>query len=250
MTFVGQWTIFDVSERIFVMYCNKCGKLLSDDAKFCDGCGTRIGAAVPRSNPTVDSFLKVFKSFFSKDPVSAATNAAQSTTFEFILLGILSAVVAGFAVSANLSQLFAHWSPICEAFGLSSYSFGMWLLFGFIFSIVTFCIMSCVLFFAVKIAKKDYVSVRSVFNVVAVGSLPLTITYAVNIGVGFIWMPVAVFFTACGLFATVIYTYFGAKKLISSEKEPYGTYIAALSASLLLNVAVCAFIVFAYVSNM
>ena len=25
------------------MYCSKCGKELKEDARFCDGCGTKIG---------------------------------------------------------------------------------------------------------------------------------------------------------------------------------------------------------------
>lgn len=37
------------------MYCTKCGKQISDDSKFCDGCGNPVGGAVepvvPDSNP-------------------------------------------------------------------------------------------------------------------------------------------------------------------------------------------------------
>ena len=31
------------------MFCKNCGKEISDDAKFCDGCGTRVDGAVPTS---------------------------------------------------------------------------------------------------------------------------------------------------------------------------------------------------------
>lgn len=45
------------------MYCVNCGRKLSDDAKFCDVCGTKVGADVCKENTSRDSEKdgKVFK---------------------------------------------------------------------------------------------------------------------------------------------------------------------------------------------
>lgn len=50
-------------ERRNVMYCQKCGKQISDDSKFCDGCGNSMSGENPQRSGVVQDSTEQKKEF-------------------------------------------------------------------------------------------------------------------------------------------------------------------------------------------
>lgn len=81
------------------MYCQNCGKKLNDDAKFCDGCGTKTGA-VPAETAPVNK------------PTAAPPIAPRKTPTGGLVVNVAAFLVAGyFALS-----MFLHYAISTDAY--------------------------------------------------------------------------------------------------------------------------------------
>ncbi len=241
------------------MFCSKCGKSIPENAMFCDGCGAQIGAAsesqapsyrsavaAVQSNPIVDNFLKVLKSFFSKNSLKAVEDSAKSTTLEWILVGLLSVIVYAFALAANVGQTLTQ---LAEGETPSVYNFGVWLLFGILFGVVAFFAAGFGVFLGAKITSGSFINVNSAFNVVAAGTLPLACVYCANILLGFIWWPIAATLAVCGIIACAVYMYSGFQKLAHFTNTPYITYSIVWSVIVTVSVLVSALVIRGYIDS-
>lgn len=220
------------------MYCKNCGKPLSDNAQFCSGCGAQVGVINQASNeptgtpvqkagnPTLGAALKTIKGFFSKDTVKTVGESAKSQGAEWVIIELISAVVYSFALALNVKQIMdALLGAVSSVIGDSIYKFGPLFLYGLLISVGTYFLLSICTFGAMKLVLKKNVSIKSVLNLVATASLPLTVAYLLNMIFGFLWTPFVLIFFLSALIATAVLLYVGIQKLDKLEKSPYIAYI-------------------------
>lgn len=168
------------------MFCSICGKNLTDDAKFCDGCGAQVGVvtntqnepvnvSVQKSdNPIFKDTLRTLRGFFSKNTVKTIGEAAKSVGMEWSILGLISMVVYAFALAINVKQIIdSLLGPVADLLGDSLYNFGSLFLYGLLIGVGTYFLMSFSMYGAVKLIFKKNVSIKSVLNLVATASLPM-----------------------------------------------------------------------------
>lgn len=220
------------------MFCNNCGKNLTDGVKFCDGCGAQVGVvtstqnepenvSVQKSdNPIFKDTLRTLKGFFSKNTVKTIGEAAKNEGMEWLILGLISMMVYAFALALNVKQIIdSLLGSVGDLLGDSLYKFGSWFLYGLLISVGIYFLMSLSIYGAVKLIFKKDVSIKSVLNLVATASLPMTAAYLINIVFGFIWTPFIIIFSTVSLIATAVLLYVGMQKLEKLDKSPFVTYL-------------------------
>ena len=231
------------------MFCAKCGKTLPEGVKFCDGCGAPTGAApaqvpvqpTPAVNPYADvnpvnqapnpmmpNFMGALQGFF-KNPTRTVVNATKSTSMEWLLFFGCTVFVYMFALALN-------------GVGTGFLTFGQGILDGLMFGVASFFLMAIALFLGVKVAFNKDVNIQSVFNTVAVASIPLVCVYIVNIPFGFIWMPFIALFSAAGLLATAVLLYEGFKAFADDDKDSFLPYVLCWLAVMIV-VGIVAFLI-------
>lgn len=249
------------------MYCVNCGKNLADDAKFCDACGAPVAsdqaapaaepvaaeapvitppvAQVPvaKQNAITSGFFKTLKGFFSKNTVRTVGESAKSTGMEWLLTALLCCLVYALALALNVKQIIdSTLGALSSMLGGKIYNFGIWLLYGLLISILSYFLMSFVLFGTVKLVFKKNVNIHCVFNLVATASLPLATAYVLNIILGFIWIPFIFIFSAAALASTAVLLYAGMQKLDKFETSPFAAYSVVwiiVAAVLIIVASIC-----------
>lgn len=224
------------------MFCNNCGKNLADGAKFCDACGAQVGVATGEvttnsnlqvetaENPIFKDTLKTVKGFFSKNTVKTIGDAAKSQGMEWTVLGLISMLVYALALAVNVKQILESALGIASEFLINSlYKFGTWFLYGLLISAGTYFLTSILMYAAIKLIFKKSISFRSVLNLVAAASLPMTTAYLINIIFGFIWIPAVIIFSAASVIATSVLLYIGMQKLEKIEKSPFAAYVGIMT---------------------
>lgn len=76
-----QLLIIILRKVLIDMFCTCCGKQLKDDSKFCDGCGTPLGAGAPKRAETVQTFPQQAPSAITE--AAAAVEPAQTKAEAF-----------------------------------------------------------------------------------------------------------------------------------------------------------------------
>lgn len=221
------------------MFCSNCGKNLSEDAKFCDGCGAQINTVkvgaetgsqntvVAAPNPIFKDFLNVIKGFFSKNTVKTVGDEAKSTGMEWIILAAISVLTLALALAVNAKQILDSLLGAASGFvGGYIYKFGPLFLCGLIIGVVTYFLMSGVIFASMKLIFKKNVNFVSVLNLVAAASLPLSCVYVINILLGFIWTGFIFVLFTVGTVSSAVLLYVGIQKLDKLESSPFWIYNA------------------------
>ena len=217
------------------MFCSKCGKILPDDAKFCDGCGMQMGNAAPAApqynaapnyaysapNPMFSDFTKTIVGFFTKGPTKAVAESSKSTGMEWLLVAMISVLTYTFALPVNIAE-------IVEEF------FGLWILWGSLIASGTFFLVSFLLFAIINTVFKKGINMNCIFNVVATASLPLACVWVFNMLVGLIWGPLLVIFGAMAILFTVMLLYTGLKSLVGTQGEPVLAFVIAMAVVILV----------------
>src|SRR5699024_9811432 len=109
-------------------------------------------------------------------------------------------------------------------------------------SILSYFLMSFVLFGTVKLVFKKNVNIHCVFNLVATASLPLATAYVLNIILGFVWTPFIFIFSAAALASTARLLYAGMQKLDKFETSPFAAYSVVwfiVAAVLIIVASIC-----------
>ncbi len=218
------------------MFCNKCGKELSDNATFCSGCGNQVGAAPAAAPAAASSSLppilsrlisQITNFFTKKDPVGVVANSAKDNSFSGVILAVFGVLMFAVGAMVNVNQgMLAYyknayddmWSDkiaeqIAKRFPTGT-SFGMFLLL----AVVVFAVASVMVYVATtKIAKKQ-ISISGAVNVVAYASIPMIAVSILNMLLGLIWYPLPVIFMLVALCATVAIIGSSIDKVSESEK--------------------------------
>lgn len=221
------------------MFCSNCGKNLSEEAKFCDGCGApinvvKVGAEVgnqntviAQSSPIFRDFLNVIKGFFSKNTVKTVGDAAKSNGMEWIISASISVLTFALAVAVNAKQIINSLLGAVSGYvGGYIYKFGPLFLFGLIIGAVTYFLMSGTIFGAVKLIFKKNTGFVNVLNLVAAATLPLSCVYIANMLLGFIWTGFIIVLFAAGTVSVAVLLYVGIQKLDKFETSPFWAYNA------------------------
>lgn len=217
------------------MFCSKCGKNLTDGARFCDGCGAQVDGMnsnpneIPKTqvqtagNSTVNNALGTVKGFFSKDTVKTVCESAQSKGMEWLILGAVSALVYGLALYLNFEQVIE--SILGSTSGMFDVGLEKLFFYGLLISVGVFFLMSVTIYGAMKLVLKKEVSFTSVLNLVAAASLPMTIAHAGNIIFGYIWIPMIDVLSLVAITATAVLLYVGMQKLEKLDRSPFAAYV-------------------------
>ncbi len=203
------------------MFCNKCGKELSDNATFCSGCGNQVGAAPAAAPaaansslpPILSRFISQITNFFTKkDPVGVVANSAKDSSFSGVILAVIGILLFAVSAMVNVNQgMLSYykagygddWSKEFEKLIVKRFptgtSFGMFLLL----AVVVFAVASVMVYLATtKVAKKQ-ISFSGAMNVVAYASIPMIAVSIVNMLLGLIWFPLTAIFMLAALCVTV-----------------------------------------------
>ena len=198
------------------MFCPNCGKNLPDNSAFCDGCGTRLGAAPApvqpaapvyaapvapaQPNPTLDNLIAAIKGFFSANPVNGIEKASKSTSLEWLIL---------FGITAFFNMFYRALMPCHEDGDFMAIG----LLGGLLYTAIMFFGLSVILLLVLKLTCNKDVAMSKIFNVTALAMLPLGISYLLNIIFGFVWDGMTATFTTVALIAFAMLLYAGIQKL-------------------------------------
>lgn len=253
------------------MFCNNCGKQLADNARFCDGCGAQIGAPaahnpapmgyngapmgyapvpVKAPNPTMENFTKFLKSFFTPGPVRTIATAAKSTSLEWLLFAGIGMLVYGFALATNIWQLLDSMLGAMSSQVMDQiFNYGQWLLYGILIGAFSYFLLSGLTLLTVKVIFKKNVHVNSIFNVVAIATVPLTLAYIVNLLLGFVWFPMVIVTFMGGILASAVLLYVGVQKLEKLEVSPFWAHTAIWTLAVLIVTVVLYLIVKAGVED-
>lgn len=220
-----------------IMFCNKCGKELSDNATFCSGCGNQVGAApaaapaaaAPASLPPILSrFISQVTNFFTKkDPVGVVANSAKDNSFSGIILAIFGMIMFALSAMVNINQGLISlaktaagdfWNKKFEKLIAKTFpsgtSFGMFLLL----AAIVFVVASAMVYVATtKVAKKQ-IGFGGAMNVVAYASIPVIAVSILNMVLGLIWYALPVFFIVLALCLTLCIIGASVDKITESEK--------------------------------
>lgn len=229
------------------MFCSKCGKILPDDAKFCDGCGMQMGNAAPAApqynaapnyaynaapaaapNPMFNDFTKAIVGFFTKGPEKTIAASSKSAGIEWVLLSLVSILTYALALPVNFAEILGDYSSFVD------YSFGLWLLWGFLLAAGTFFMVSFLIFAVINTVFKKGVNINSVFNMVATAALPLACAWLLNMLAGLIWAPLTVIFGAIAILFAVMLLYYGLKQLVGAQGDAIMAFVIAIAIAILV----------------
>ncbi len=222
------------------MFCNKCGKELSDNATFCSACGTQVGAApaapaapdaAAKSNslpPILSRLISQVTNFFTKkDPVGVVANSAKDNSFSGAILAVFGMIMFAISAMVNINQGLLSYSKevagdfwnktlqkMVEKKFPSGTSFGMFLLL----AIVVYVVAAAMVYVAsTKVAKKQ-ISFGGAMNVVAYASIPIIAVSVLNMILGLIWFALPVFFMLLAVCVTLCIIGASVDKVTESEK--------------------------------
>lgn len=218
------------------MFCKNCGKELTDDAKFCNACGTSVeGVAQPAAAstpapqgttvtipPIFANFLPELKELFSKNPTKIASVAAKSTGFEWAIWALVS--LFSFAFSAALVPLQII-KDLAGSLGNSVMGdleypfgglFGISLLIGFI----TYGIFAAGFWGLNCLVHKKLIHPCKTLNVLSCAIIPLIAVQLLNMALGFMWLPLTVYGILFAMILLVILLYVGIQRIEKIETSP------------------------------
>ncbi len=218
------------------MFCNNCGKELSDNATFCSGCGNQVGAAPAAAPAAANSSLppilarlisQVTNFFTKKDPVGVVANSAKDNSFSGAILAIFGALMFAISAMVNINQgMLSYyknvyddmWSKKIEEELVKKFpsgtSFGMFLLL----AVIVYVVASAMVYVAsTKVAKKQ-ISFGGAMNVVAYASIPMIVVSILNMILGLIWFALPVFVMLLAVCATLCIIGASVDKISESEK--------------------------------
>ena len=207
------------------MFCQNCGKQIEDGVNFCPGCGSQVAvASVPvaqkEANPTIDGFSTLLKLATKCDADSLMSEAAKASNLSWIIFGAASVVMFAVTYATNIYQA-NSWSD-----------FGINLLFGFLWSLLTFGVAGIGAWLIAKIAGKTEKPFLAGFSIAGAASIPVTAICAVNLLLGFIDYGVVEVTFCIAAIVSLVLGYLGAQKL-TEKKLPFLTFIIYIAAVIL-----------------
>jgi hypothetical protein len=226
------------------MYCKNCGTEIQEGAKFCVACGASQGveeAATPSVQVNLVSNLigngqNIVKKFFSKSPLDAVAEAANSKSPIWIVLVIANVVLFGVASFINIPQTLNYF--VKSVIKMATSGFGVLgnliptssipnipampsLFWPFaLLALITIAAEFVGIYIVLAVSKKKAGSVANVLNVVAVASLPITVGVIINLIFGLIFPPATICITVTAILISMVLLYEGLHNLATFEASP------------------------------
>jgi hypothetical protein len=227
-----------------MMYCKNCGSEIQEGAKFCVSCGASQGVEEAATSSVQVNFAShligdgqnTIKKFFSKTPLDAVAEAADSKSPIWIILVIANVVLFGVASFLNVPQMLNY--LIKSVVGTVTSSFGalgnliptssipkipalpsLFLPFALL-ALITLAAEFAGIYIALAVSKKKAKSAANVLNVVAVASLPITAGVIINLLLGLIFPPATICITATTVLINLVLLYEGLHNLADFQTSP------------------------------
>ncbi|MBO5041119.1 MAG: zinc-ribbon domain-containing protein [Clostridia bacterium] len=222
------------------MFCNKCGKQLSDDAAFCSECGNQVGpapAAAPKAAPAAKASVppifsrlisQIVNIFTKKDPVGVVANSAKDNSFSGLILAAFGALMFALSAMVNINQgivsycratnngrLSASDMKIVERYFPSGASFGLMLLL----AIIVFVVAAAIVFVSANYIAKKKISISGACNLVAYSSMPIICISILNMIFGLIWFALPVIFMLLAVVLTLMILISALSKATDGENS-------------------------------
>ncbi len=219
------------------MFCNKCGKELSDNATFCSGCGNQVGAAPAAAPaaantslpPILSRLISQITNFFTKkDPVGVVANSAKDNSFSGVILAVFGMLMFALSAMVNINQgilalfkttndgkLSSEEMKLVEKYFPTGASFG-WML---LFAVIIFVISAAIVFVASNYIAKKNISFSGACNLVAYSSIPMIAVSILNMLLGLIWYALPVIFMLLAVVVTLTILTSALGKATDGEKN-------------------------------
>ncbi len=226
------------------MFCKNCGNNLSDDARFCNVCGTPVDAIQPAGsvapkepNPMFANFLAYIKGFFSSKTTETVTLAAKSKSLEWIIF--IAANVLTFALSFMLNVKYMMGSnETLEVLGNNVFNYFLLFLINLFAGSVVLFALAGGLFLCLKLIFKRDVSLFQALNIVSYATIPVTAVCTANIILGLIAFPISIITYVVGILGSCCLLYVGVQKTDEEKDVPYFLFIAVLAVAAALGILI------------
>lgn len=219
------------------MFCNKCGKELSDGAAFCSNCGNQVGAApAPQAAPAAAASVppiftrlisQIVNIFTKKDPTAVVAKSAKDNSFSGLILAAFGALMFALSAMVNINQGFLSYyktvrggrlssadMKILEKYFPSGASFGLM----FLLAIIVFATAAGIVFVSANYIAKKKISISGACNIVAYSSIPMICISILNMIFGLIWFALPVIFMLLAVVLTLMILISALGKATDSEK--------------------------------
>lgn len=221
------------------MFCNKCGKQLSDDAAFCSECGNQVGpapAAAPKAAPAAKASVppifsrlisQIVNIFTKKDPVGVVANSAKDNSFSGLILAAFGVLMFAVSAMVNINQgivsyfkvtnkgvITASQMKLVQKYFPSGVSFGLMLLL----AIIVFAVAAAIVFVSANYIAKKKISISGACNIVAYSSIPMIAICILNMLFGLIWYALPVIFMLLAVALTLMILISALSKATDGEK--------------------------------
>lgn len=210
------------------MFCSKCGKQISDDAAFCDGCGaptgagatsagntTSSGGAKPSLPPILNALIGNIRAFFTTtNQTKVLVNSAKDTTWSGALVLIVTILLHACAAVVNTRQALGSITSKFMKFGST---FGFSLLEAAVLAVVAIVL----LFVIATYVCKAKTTVQACVNIVAYATLPLIVVDLLGMAVGFIWCGLPVILSRIAMIVAIVLIMEVLGKISGGEKSMF-----------------------------
>ena len=235
------------------MFCEKCGKEISEGAGFCGSCGAPVGekstasvsqenaaapspviAAAPRiPNPVVVKIASYLKGFFSSKVTQTVGIAAKSTGIEWLIFAAANIILFAISATLNVKYIFMQ-NVIFSYISDEMISMGLVFLANFLIAAISYFALAGALFGAAYIIFKKSVSFTCVLNMLGYSCMPIVIAVTANIVLGLIYIPLAALLYIVAVIMTFCLLYVGIQKLDTISKTPYFVFSGAVAVTVII----------------
>ena len=174
----------------------------------------------PQEPSKMANFGPAFKSIFSKNIVESIKAATKSTGLEWLIFFAISSATFALAFSVNLFEM----TKMDFDFLLLLKMFAVNLFAG----AAMFMLTAVAIRIVCGIGSTEKISFTSVFNLVGLASVPLSIVYAFNILLGAVFFALVPLLSITALIMTVVLLFEGVKELNQRENAPFFAFAIAL----------------------
>ena len=248
------------------MFCQKCGKEIDDNARFCANCGSELSTVNKNEFAVLRSLgldiKEVTKKFFSKNPSSIMETSNNHKSKIGLVFILINALLFGFTTCLNVVQIANYWlgnvvsnskavledllgnivtsylsDEISSSISEVPISFELfWPLM--LMALIISAIVICLVYILLKVEKKPLKPFSSVSNCVGLASYPMIVALTVNLIVGLIIPYLTIFFFVMGILISLIYLYEGLKNIFEVEKPIIRSAIIFMAILIVITIAI------------
>ncbi len=233
------------------MFCKNCGKELTNDAKFCNACGTPAEAvapsgegsgvyvppaAQPQANtitipPIFANFLPELKALFSKNPTKIASVAAKSTGFEWAIWAFVSLFSFAFSAAVFPLQLIKDMAGSMGGSVMEylEYPFGGIFGISLLIGLIAYVVFGAGFWGLNCLVHKKLIHPCKTLNLFSCALIPLIAAQLLNMLLGLMWIPLTVYTILFAVIFLVVLLYVGIQRVEKMETSPAWLFTAVVA---------------------